>query len=145
MFWYYGVKTHFLSEVCSVWDALPGGQLKNCMFPDLLLSSLRCRMQWCLTIVVKVLGRRLLVYRKLFSDSNLPPPQSVWPLLLWLKRNLSVFYPFTWPLQLISGSLLHRGIKVKQERKCCGRPDRNFPHAWLSWAFPRSPHVEPLT
>lgn len=69
MFWYYGVTTH-LSEVCSVLDALPGGQLKNCMFPDDLLSSLRCRMQWCLTIVVKVLGRKLLVYRKLFSDSN---------------------------------------------------------------------------
>lgn len=49
MFWYYGVTTH-LSEVCSVLDALPGGQLKNCMFPDDLLSSLRCRMQWCLAV-----------------------------------------------------------------------------------------------
>lgn len=67
MFWYYGVKMLFLSEVCSVLDALPGGQLKNCMFPDDLLSSLRCRMQWCLTIFGKVSGRKLLSTESCFQ------------------------------------------------------------------------------
>lgn len=67
MFWYYGVKTLILSEVCSVLGALPGGQLKNCMFPDDLPSSLRCRMQWCLTIVGKGSGRKLLYTESCFQ------------------------------------------------------------------------------